>query len=227
MDVKKKLPAPPKAKVLLVDDHPLVRERLGELIGQQHDMTVCGDCAEATACFDLVAKTEPDLVVLDLSLKGVHGMEIIKNLAALRPKLPVLVLSMHDESLFAERALRAGARGYITKQEATEKVLVAIRRVLSGEVYVSEKMAAQLVGVFIHGRKKTAGSPMERLTDRELEVFQLLGSGLSTRQIADDMKLDIKTVETYRARLKEKLNLETANELLQHAIRWAQTEQPS
>jgi DNA-binding NarL/FixJ family response regulator len=213
-----------KAKVLLVDDHPIVRERLGELIGQQPDLAVCGDCGDAAGCLELVEKLQPDIVVLDLSLKSGNGIEVIKDLAAMRPELPVLVLSMHDESMYAERALRAGAGGYITKQEATGKILVAIRRVLGGETYLSDRLAAQFAGVFLHGRKKNPASPIERLTDRELEVFEMMGRGCPTRQIADDLKLDIKTVETYRARLKEKLGLTTSAELLQHAIQWVQSE---
>ena len=213
-----------RAQVLLVDDHPIVRERLAQLINQQSGLAVCGECEDAPTCLSLIEKHKPHLVIVDLSLRGTHGIELIKDIIARQPEQPILVLSMHDESVFAERALRAGARGYITKHEATDQVMLAIRRVLDGQIYLSDKMAAQLVSVFIHGRKKDATSPIERLTDRELEVFQMIGQGRTTRQIAEALKLDVKTVETYRYRMKEKLNVESASELLQHAIQWAQSD---
>ncbi len=213
-----------RAQVVLVDDHPIVRERLASLINQQPDLAVCGESPDPAGCLDLLEKHKPHLVIVDLSLRGAHGIELIKDISARWPELPILVLSMHDESLFAERALRAGARGYITKHEATEQVMIAIRRVLSGDIYLSEKMAAQLVSVFIHGRKRDSSSSIERLTDRELEIFQMIGNGRTTRQIAEALKIDVKTVETYRARMKEKLHVESAAELLQHAIHWAQTD---
>lgn len=216
-----------RAQVVLVDDHPIVRERLASLINQQPDLAVCGESADPAGCLELLEKHKPNLVIVDLSLRDAHGIELIKDISARWPDLPILVLSMHDESLFAERALRAGARGYITKHEATEQVMIAIRRVLSGDIYLSEKMAAQLVSVFIHGRKRDTTPPIERLTDRELEIFQMIGNGRTTRQIAEALKLDIKTVETYRTRMKEKLHVESAAELLQHAIQWAQTDSSS
>jgi DNA-binding NarL/FixJ family response regulator len=213
----------PKARVFLVDDHPLVREHLTALIQAQADLAVCGEAADAPTALSLITRQAPDLVILDISLKRSNGLELIKQLKDLWPKLPVLVLSMHDEMLYAERALRAGALGYITKEEATVNVLSAVRRVLGGQVYLSEQMAGRMMKKMVHGTKDETGSPLEVLTDRELEVFQLLGGGLGTRQIAEELHLGIKTVESYRARIKEKLLLADGNQLLQHAIQWVQS----
>ena len=165
-------------------------------------------------------ETKPDIVIADISLKSTHGLELVKDLQVRFPSLPVLILSMHDESLYAERVLRAGARGYITKQEATKKILLAIRQVLSGQIYISEKMASRMVNKMVMGRAQEQKSPIERLTDRELEVFQLIGCGQGTRRIATELHLGIKTVESYRARIKEKLNLDDGTQLLQQAIQW-------
>ncbi len=212
-----------KSKVLLVDDHPLVREHLRALLERETDLQVCGEAADAPAALSLIAEQQPDLVILDISLKRSHGLELLKDLKLLRPELPVLVLSMHDETLYAERAIRAGAMGYITKEEATVKVLSAIRAVLSGQVYMSERMAARMMRNMVGGRRKAVGSPFEVLTDRELEVFQMIGRGLGTRQISEELRLGIKTVESYRARIKEKLRLTDGHQLLQQAIQWVQT----
>jgi DNA-binding NarL/FixJ family response regulator len=213
-----------KSKVFLVDDHPLVREHLTALIQREADLEVCGEAAEAAAALSLINQCQPDLVILDISLKHSHGLELLKDLKALRPELPVLVLSMHDETLYAERALRAGAMGYITKQEATVNVLSAIRRVLAGQVYASEQVSARMMKKLVSGKSESAGSPLDVLTDRELEVYQMIGRGLGTRQIAEELRLGIKTVESYRARLREKLRLADGNQLLQHAIQWVQSE---
>jgi DNA-binding NarL/FixJ family response regulator len=212
-----------KSKVFLVDDHPLVREHLTALIEAQADLAVCGDAADAPTALSLIARQAPDLVILDISLKQSNGLELIKNLKELWPKLPVLVLSMHDEMLYAERALRAGALGYITKEEATVNVLSAVRKVLGGQVYLSERMAERMMKKMVRGTREETGSPLEVLTDRELEVFQMLGRGAGTRQIAEELRLGIKTVESYRARIKEKLQLADGNQLLQHAIHWVQS----
>jgi DNA-binding NarL/FixJ family response regulator len=212
-----------KAKVFLVDDHPLVREHLTALIQAQADLDVCGEAADAPTALSLIARQAPDLVILDISLKHSNGLELIKNLKELRPNLPVLVLSMHDEMLYAERSLRAGALGYITKEEATVNILSAVHRVLGGQVYLSEQMAGRMMRKMVGGATDGRGSPLEVLTDRELEVFQMLGRGLGTRQIAEDLRLGIKTVESYRARIKEKLQLADGNQLLQHAIQWVQS----
>ncbi|MGZ4962929.1 MAG: response regulator [Limisphaerales bacterium] len=209
-----------KAKVFLVDDHPLVREWLSQLIGREADLAVCGEAEDTHDAIAKIGETKPDIVIADISLKTTHGLELVKDLQAQFPKLPVLCLSMHDESLYAERVLRAGAMGYITKQESTRKVLQAIRQVLGGQIYVSEKMAARMVHKLVAGRQQEHSSPVERLTDRELEVFQLIGKGQGTRKIAEELHLGIKTVESYRARIKDKLKLEDGTQLLQQAIQW-------
>ena len=211
-----------KASVFLVDDHPLVREHLTALIQHEADLQVCREAADAPTALSLISQQVPDLVILDISLKRSNGLELIKSLKEMWPKLPVLVLSMHDEMLYAERSLRAGALGYITKEEATVNVLSAIRKVLRGQVYLSDRMAGRMMKRMVGGVVEEGGSPLEVLTDRELEVFQMLGRGLGTRQIAEELRLGIKTVESYRARIKEKLQLEDGNQLLQHAIQWVQ-----
>jgi DNA-binding NarL/FixJ family response regulator len=208
------------AKVFLVDDHPLVREWLSQLIQREDDLAVCGEAEDTQEALNKIEETKPDIVVADISLKNTHGLELVKDLQARHPTLPVLVLSMHDESLYAERVLRAGARGYITKQEATKRILQAVRQVLSGQIYISEKMASRMVHKMVLGRADSQKSPIERLTDRELEVFQLIGRGQGTRRIASDLHLGVKTVESYRARIKEKLKLEDGTQLLQQAIQW-------
>jgi DNA-binding NarL/FixJ family response regulator len=206
-----------KSKVFLVDDHPLVREHLTALLQREVDLEVCGEAADGPTARSLTTRQEPDLVILDISLKRSHGLELLKDLKELRPKLPVLVLSMHDETLYAERALRAGAMGYITKEEATVSVLSAVRKALAGEVYLSARMAGRMMQKMVKGGTDQAGSPLEVLADRELEVFQMIGRGMGTRQIAEELRLGIKTVESYKARIKEKLRLTDGNELLQQA----------
>lgn len=213
-------PEQAKAKVFLVDDHPLVREWLSQLIQREDDLAVCGEAEDTQEALQKIEETKPDIVIADISLKNTHGLELVKDLQARLPALPVLVLSMHDESLYAERVLRAGAKGYITKQEATKKILQAVRQVLSGQIYISEKMASRMVHKMVLGHGDNQKSPIERLTDRELEVFQLIGRGQGTRRIAADLHLGVKTVESYRARIKEKLKLEDGTQLLQHAIQW-------
>ena len=205
-----------------MDDHPLVREHLTALIQREADLEVCGEAADAPGALTLIRERTPDLVILDISLKQSSGLELIKSLKEFWPNLPVLVLSMHDEMLYAERSLRAGALGYITKEEATVGILSAIRRVLTGQVYLSDRMAGRMMKKMVGGTGERIASPLELLTDRELEVFQMLGRGLGTRQIAEELRLGIKTVESYRARIKEKLQLADGNQLLQHAIQWVQ-----
>ena len=211
-----------KSRVFLVDDHPLVREHLTALIQREADLEVCGEAADAPGALTLIRARTPDLVILDISLKQSSGLELIKSLKEFWPNLPVLVLSMHDEMLYAERSLRAGALGYMTKEEATVSILSAIRRVLTGQVYLSDRMAGRMMKKMVGGTGERIASPLELLTDRELEVFQMLGRGLGTRQIAEELRLGIKTVESYRARIKEKLQLADGNQLLQHAIQWVQ-----
>jgi DNA-binding NarL/FixJ family response regulator len=207
-------------KVFLVDDHPLVREWLSQLIQREGDLSICGEAGDAAEALGKIEQTRPDIVIADISLKESHGLELIKDLQVRCPSLPVLVLSMHDESLYAERVLRAGAKGYITKQEATKKILQAIRQVLDGQIYISEKMASRMVSKMVTGRAEEGKSAIERLTDRELEVFSLIGKGQGTRRIASELHLGIKTVESYRARIKEKLDLKDGTQLLQQAIQW-------
>jgi len=208
-----------RASIFLVDDHPMIREHLNAVIARETDLVVCGEAADAPSAVERIQTTHPDLVIMDITLKGSHGLELLKNLKAQHPKLPVLVLSMHDESLYAERMVRAGAMGYLIKQEATRNILTAIRKVLAGEVYLSERMAARLMRNLV-GNQPNPASLTDSLSDRELEVFQMIGRGLGTRRIAEELKVGVKTVESYRARIKEKLRLSDGDELLQHAIEW-------
>lgn len=207
-----------KAKIFLVDDHPIVREGLGLLIDREPDLMVCGEADGAPSALQGIARVRPDLMVIDLSLEGPDGLELLKMVRATEPGMPVLILSMHDESIYAERSLRAGANGYIMKQEATKRVLVAIRRILEGKVYLSERLTNKVLEQFVHGAGKTQGNPLGNLSDRELEVYRLIGAGHGTRQIADELHVSVKTVESYQAHIKEKLSLKNARELVQHAI---------
>ncbi|MBM3832514.1 MAG: response regulator transcription factor [Verrucomicrobia bacterium] len=207
-----------KSRILLVDDHPIVRHGLTEMINHEKDLMVCGTAEDLRKALEQITALKPDLVVVDISLKGSNGIELLKNIKVRYPKMLVLMLSMHDEALYAVRALRAGAPGYIMKQEATKKVLTAIRQVLAGEIYLSEKMEKKMMQQLAGGRAGRTGSPIEDLSDRELEVFGLIGQGHGTRQIAEELHLSIKTIESHRAHIKEKLNLKNATELLQHAI---------
>lgn len=209
-----------KNKVFLVDDHPIVRQGLTLLINQERDLTVCGEAEEMHSALQSIDSTKPDIVVLDISLNGPDGLDLLKHLRSRHPKLPVLMLSMHDESIYAERTLRAGANGYIMKQEATEKVLIALRRILSNEIYVSDRIANNMLRHYVRGDQGAQSSPVTELSDRELEIFRLIGQGHTTRQIANELHLSVKTVESYQAHIKEKLSLHSARELVQHAIRW-------
>ena len=212
-----------RVKIVIVDDHPIVRERLAEVIREEPGLTVCGEADSRSQALAVLEATAPDLMVVDLTLKGSSGLELIKDIQARAPHTRVLVVSMHDEALFAERCLRAGARGYLTKQEASRNVLAAIRKVVAGEIYLSEAIAQKvLVQVAGHAAPK-APRPVETLSDRELEVLELLGHGFSTRQVADRLHVDSKTVETYRTRIKLKLGLDDANALLQYAIQWVRS----
>ena len=216
-----------KKTVLVVDDHPLMRQGLALLINQQQDMQVCGEAEEAQAAMHAIAQLRPDIMILDISLSGPDGLELLKNIRATNPDLPVLILSMHDEAIYAERALRARANGYIMKQEATEKVLVAVRRILNGEVYLSESMSNKMLQQYIGGAPSMIPSRIASLSDRELEVFRLIGEGRATREIAEELHLSVKTVETYQAHIKEKLALRSGRELIQHAIQWKINEKPA
>jgi DNA-binding NarL/FixJ family response regulator len=213
-----------KSRVFVVDDHPIVRQGLALLINRESDLAVCGEAEDAQSAIQTVATVKPDIMVVDISLNGPDGLDLLKDVRMRFPELPVLILSMHDESIYAERALRAGARGYIMKQEATEKVLVALRRILGHEIYVSERIANRMLQRYIGSPAADRPSSVADLTDRELEVFRLIGEGHSTRQIAEELHISVKTVESYQAHIKEKLSLRTARELVQHAIQWSISE---
>ena len=216
-----------KKRILIVDDHPMMRQGLAQLINNEPDLVVDGEADTAGEALNAISASEPDIVLVDISLPDKNGLELIKDVRAICPGAIVLVVSMHDETLYAERALRAGARGYIMKQEGGKKLMEAIRHVLSGQVYVSEKMAAKILEIFSGHRDKTGGSPVERLSDREFEVFQLVGEGKGTREIAAHLHLSVKTVEVHRANIKQKLNLKSATDLVRYAVRWTEAESAS
>ncbi|MFO1481980.1 MAG: response regulator transcription factor [Verrucomicrobiaceae bacterium] len=207
-------------KVLLVEDHPMFREHLGQLIDRELGMSVCGESDNIRDAMRLIHETKPDVAIVDITLRGSSGLELLKDIKAQGLQVNVLVLSMHDEELYAERALRAGAKGYITKNEASTEVIKAIRCVMKGEVYASKQMTARLLERMTHRRASPELTGIETLADRELEVFQLLGRGKSTREIAQALNLGESTVETYRARIKEKLQLRSAAELYLRAGQW-------
>ncbi|MBV8215649.1 MAG: response regulator transcription factor [Verrucomicrobia bacterium] len=207
-----------RKRVLIVDDHPITRAGLAQLINHQPDLEVCAEADTASNALAALNGYKPDLVVVDITLPDKSGLELIKDITALRPGLPILVISMHDESLYAERALRAGARGYITKREGGRKLTQAIRTVAGGKIYLSEGMAGQILEVFSGGYR--ARSPIQRLSDREFEVFELIGEGLPTNEIATKLHLSAKTVKAHRANIKRKLNLKTITELISFAARW-------
>jgi len=207
-----------KRRVFLVDDHPLVREWLTNLINQQKDLVVCGEAEDAPQALQAIESLQPDAAVVDVTLANGSGIELVKDLKNIAPRVAVVVLSMHDETLYAERALRAGARGYVMKRETTKKIIAAIREVLEGRLYVSEEFRNSLTEKLIEG--KAGGSPVDELSDRELEVFRRLGQGHETRRIAEALGISIKTVQVYCARIKDKLGLANATELLREAMRW-------
>ena len=214
-----------KLRVVVVDDHPMFRDRLAQIINHEPDMTVCGEAGNAQLALETIQRTSPDLAIIDITLDGTSGLELIKSVRALGLKIALLVLSMHDESLYAERALRAGANGYVTKRQSGAEVVSAVRRVLAGEVYLSEKMTAGFLRTLTTaagavGNAKEMSQPINRLTDRELEVMELIGLGRTTREIAAALQLGVATVDTYRARIKEKMNFRNAVELQHYAIRW-------
>ena len=220
----KKSAAPARKQILIVDDHPMMRDGLAALITAQPDFAVCAQAADAREALQAVEAHHPDLVLMDLSLPGKSGLEAIKDILALAPGLAVLVLSMHDESLYAERVLRAGARGYVMKQEGGKRILEAIRTVLAGKVFVSDALSARILDLFTGRRGAGAASPVASLTDREFEVFQLIGSGRGTKEIAAQLHLSVKTVEVHRVNIKAKLQLTTSSELIHYAVRWAESQ---
>jgi len=219
--------ATPKRRILLVDDHPLVREWLTTLINQQADLTVCGEAEDAPHALQAIELLRPDAAVIDITLASGSGIELIKDIRHSTPDVAIVVLSMHDEALYAERALRAGARGYVTKRQTTKKVVAAIRTVLEGGVFVSETFAASMAEKLVAGRRSSGETPVADLSDRELEVFEMLARGMETRHIAESLKISMKTVQVYCARIKEKLGLRTANELLREAVRWLESQHQS
>jgi DNA-binding NarL/FixJ family response regulator len=212
---------PPEAKrIVIVDDHPLFRKGLEQLIHSEDSFAVCGEANNASEAMDVIRNLNPDLAIVDLSLPGANGIELIKNTRAEFPKLPILVLSMHDESLYAVRALRAGADGYVMKHEAMANVIQAIREVFNGRPYLSPAMAAQVITKFAHGQAEGKPDPTERLSDRELEILELIGKGAEVRDIAKCLHLSPKTVETHRSHIKEKLQLKNAREVARFALQW-------
>jgi len=213
-------PAGQKRSVFLVDDHPLVREWLTNLINQQPDLVVCGEAESGPQAMQAILALKPDVAIVDISLKDSSGIELIKDLKQYCSSVAVLVLSMHEELHYAERALRAGAKGYIMKRETTRKVIIAIRQIMQGGLYMSDNLAAAMAAQFVKGKTLANHSPVEQLSDRELEVFELLGQGRGTRQIAGTLRVSVKTVQAYCARIKEKFNLTSATELLREAVLW-------
>jgi len=216
----------PQKRLLIVDDHPMMRNGLAQLIDMEGDLKVCAEADNGGQAITAVTKQEFDLALVDISLPDKSGLELIKDLRAIHPELPILVVSMHDEMIYAERVLRGGARGYIMKQEGGQKLLQAIRHVLAGQVFVSEKMSARILENFSGGPGQPSGSPVRRLSDREFEVFQMIGQGVATGEIATRLHLSVKTVEVHRANIKQKLKLATATELVRYAVRWLDAQGP-
>jgi DNA-binding NarL/FixJ family response regulator len=223
MSVKRQSKGLMKKKIFIVDDHPMMRDGLAQMIANEPDLSVCGEAEEAPEALAQIEKLRPDLALVDITLRSGSGLELIKDLQARMPAVAVLVISMHDESLYAERVLRAGGRGYIMKQEGGKKLMEAIRQVLSGQTYISPKISAKIVDAFT-GRRSGSSSPVETLTDREFEVFQRIGAGLSTKEIADKLRVSPKTVEVHRVNIKDKLNVATAPELIRFAVRWVESQ---
>ena len=211
---------PEKSRILLVDDHPLFLEGLRQMIDRTNPLEVCGEVADAQSAMKAVADFKPDLVIIDITLGHSSGLDLIKTLKAKYEDLPVLVISMHDESLYAERAIRAGAQGYVMKSEPARIVRGAIMKVLGGDIFLSEKMSTSVLTKLMSGKTEAPVSPVEQLSDRELEVFQLIGQGMPTRQIAEELDLTIPTIHSFRNRIKEKLKLKSSTELLLHAMQW-------
>jgi DNA-binding NarL/FixJ family response regulator len=211
-------------RILIVDDHPMMRQGLAQLIDNEPDLKVVAEADTGGQGLDIVVGQQLDMALIDISLPDKNGLELIKDIHTVKPELPILIVSMHDEALYAERVLRAGARGYIMKQEGGKKLLHAIRQILTGQIYVSEKMSARILETFSGRRSEESSSPVARLSDREFEVFQLIGQGKGTKEIAQHLNLSVKTVEVHRAKIKEKLSLLTATDLVRYAVRWSEAQ---
>jgi len=207
-------------RIFIVDDHPLVRQGLAQIIEKEDDLEVCGEAEDTPDAMTGIGNCNPDAVIVDISLQGNNGLELIKNLKALYEDLPILVFSMHDETIYAQRALRAGAKAYVMKKEDSSRIVEAIHKIVKGEIYVSSRVADQVLHQIVSGPSNSTASPIDRLTDRELEVVQLIGRGLSTREIAESLNLSVKTIESHRAHVKEKLHLRNATELVQFSVQW-------
>jgi DNA-binding NarL/FixJ family response regulator len=220
----KQKPATPQTRILIVDDHPMMREGLAQLIGGQQDMTVCGEAGNAQEALEMVRLLQPNLVLADITLPGRNGLELIKDIQALEASVAVLVISMHDEALYAERVLRAGGRGYVMKQEGGKRIMEAIRQVAAGKIFVSDKMSARILEIFSGRRTEAGASPVENLTDREFEVFQLIGQGMETKELARELHVSPKTIEVHRANIKAKLKVKSMAELIRYAVRWVESE---
>ena len=213
-----------KTRVLLVDDHPLTRHGMKALISQQPNLEIVGEADSAPRALELVEKLKPNLAVVDITLRSTNGIELTKGMRAQSPDLQVLIVSMHDENLYAERALRAGAMGYLMKHEASEKIIAAIQRIQQGEIYLSDRIKEKMLHRFVNHKTDELVSPIDTLSDREMEVFQLIGNGYGTRLIAQQLNLSIKTIDSYREHLKLKLNLESGSELVRYAIQWMKSQ---
>ena len=215
-----------KYRILILDDHPIMREGLTQLLSREVDLQVCAEAHDVPEALERIPKHQPDLLLADLSLPGRSGLDLIKDIQIQHPDVKVLVLSMHDESLYAERVLRAGGRGYIMKQEGGKKLVEAIRKVLDGQIYVSEKMAGRILEIFAGSKTQAAASPVASLTDRELEVFKGIGKGLSTQEIASQLNVSVKTVEGHRVNIKSRLQLTSLPELVHKAVLWVESNGP-
>lgn len=214
-----------KKRLLLVDDHPVARMGLASFLSAGMDLEICGNASDVATALEAISRLKPDLVLTDISMPGENGLEFIKRVRAQHWDLPILVVSMHDEALYAERVLRAGAQGYLMKDQGQGEIREAVRKVLNGQVYVSEVMARQLLQSYASGGAERKGSPLEHLTDREFEVFRLIGQGIKTRQIANQLQVGMKTIDAHRRHIRKKLNVAGGNALVRLAVRWVETEQ--
>jgi DNA-binding NarL/FixJ family response regulator len=219
MTTKAKSEPVPRTRILLVDDHPVVRQGVRAVVSQETDFEVCGEAESASDALQVIQDSKPDVAIVDLSLKGSSGLDLIKDIRLRYPNLLVLVLSMRDEAFYAERVLRAGARGYVVKEEGCAVVVDAIRKILKGQIFLSDHVASKMLGAFVGG-VKPGSSPIEQLTDRELQVFELIGKGIPTREIAAKLHLSVKTIDAHRENIKRKMQIDGATELLKHAIEW-------